>query len=230
MARLWRDDSPPNGRTKTGGWNIVGQVAARNNVERLEALLMERGLGPGNRLPTERELAAELGLSRSSVRESLRRLIDLGIVEARQGSGTYLMPLDLDDLQAVRLRLEPFAARLAARHRDDAHVAALCETLASLRDTLDDAREFAVADARLHAIVVDASASRALRVLLAALDDLLRHSRAASSPDSDVRVATLAQHEVLVEAIQAGDARRAERAMREHLNRVGKALTGVDSA
>lgn len=210
-----------------GPTNIVRAMAARNLVtEQLLPLLAERELGPGARLPPERQLAAELGVSRSSLREGLRRLIDLGIVEARQGSGTYLAPVDLADLLDARLRLEPQAARLAAERRDEAQLAALVDALAELRATEHDAAAFAAADVRLHALVTETSGSLALRVLLAAVIDLLRYSRATTAADPAVRAATREQLERLVDAIRTQDADAAERAMHTHLHRIGRALPG----
>lgn len=201
------------------------QVAERAPLaERVQALLEERGVEPGDRLPPERQLAAELGVSRSTLREGLRRLVDLGIVEARQGSGTYVAPLDLDDLLDARLQLEPYAARLAARRRDAGDLARLDRALADLRATEADPHGFAAADTRLHQAVTEVAGSVALRVLLAALGDLLRRSRDTTASDPTVRAATLAQLERLVAAIQARDASAAERAMRAHLRDVGAAL------
>lgn len=200
-------------------------MSASNSVaERVRLLLAERDLAPGDRLPPERQLAAELSISRASLREGLRRLIDLGILEAHRGSGTYLAAVDLDELLAVRLRLEPYAARLAAARRTDAQLAELDGALRELRATLDDAADFAAADVRVHGIVLDASRSPTLRVLLDALADLLAHSRATTTGDPTVRVATLARHEQLVEALRAGDAVRAERAMGAHLREIRRAL------
>jgi GntR family transcriptional regulator, transcriptional repressor for pyruvate dehydrogenase complex len=202
------------------------QVAERRNqvAERVQSLLEEGHVRPGDRLPPERRLAAELGVSRSTLREGLRRLIDLGIVEARQGSGTYVAPLDLDDLLDVRLQLEPYAARLAAGRRSEQDLARLDATLAELRAHEDDPAAFAAADARLHQAVTDAAGSVALRVLLAALADLLRRSRDTTASDPAVRGAALAELERLVDAIRAGDGPAAERAMRAHLRDVGAAL------
>lgn len=206
-------------------------VSTRNHVaERLQALLTERQVAPGDRLPPERQLAAELGISRASLREGLRRLIDLGVLEARQGSGTYLAEIDLADLLAVRLRIEPYAAGLAAQRRTDADLKRLDELCAELRDTLPDAEAFADADLRLHAAVVEATGSPALRVLQAALSDLLRHSRAHTSPDASLRAAALERIEQLTAAIRAGDARAAERTMRAHLRDVGGVIAPATSA
>jgi GntR family transcriptional regulator, transcriptional repressor for pyruvate dehydrogenase complex len=207
-----------------GPTNILITVVAREAVSERLRRLVEQELAPGDRLPTERGLAAELGVSRGAVREGLRRLVDLGIVEARQGSGTYLSPVDLDDLHGVRLRVEPYAARLAAERRTAAHVERLRETLDRLRAELDDPAAFAEADLEIHRTVTDASDSVALGALLAALADLLRQSRERTAPERDLRLHALAALERLVEAIEAGDAVGAERAMQAHLRDVGATL------
>jgi GntR family transcriptional regulator, transcriptional repressor for pyruvate dehydrogenase complex len=197
-------------------------VPPRNHVaERLRELLAEEDVVPGDRLPPERELATRLGVSRSSLREGLRRLTDLGIIEARQGSGTYLAPLDLGDLFEVRMRLEPLAARLAAQRRGDRDVARLQEALAELRSVVGDRRAFADADVRAHAAIVEASASAPLRVLFAAIADLLRHSRTTTSVAGDGREDALLEVERVVAAIRDGDGEEAELAMTRHLQRVG---------
>jgi len=207
----------------------VWRVTSGNPVaERVRQLLSERELVPGDRLPPERQMAAELSISRPSLREGLRRLIDLGILEARRGSGTYLAAVDLDELFAVRVRLEPYAARLAATRRSDAQLAELDATLADLRATLADADAFALADARLHALVLEASHSPTLRVLLAALDDLLAHSRATTAGDPAMRAATLARHEQLADALRAGDPGGAERAMAAHLREIRRSLARIE--
>jgi len=97
------------------------------------------------------------------------------------------------------------------------------ELLAELRATQADATAFSDADTRLHAAIVDAGGSRALRVMHDALGDLLRASRARTSPDPAVRAGSLARLEQLVQAIHEGDARAAERAMRTHLRDVSAA-------
>jgi DNA-binding FadR family transcriptional regulator len=201
--------------------------ASHHVAERLQGLLVERDLLPGDRLPPERQLASELSVSRSSLREGLRRLLDLGILEARQGSGTYVAAIDLADLLQARVRVEPYAAALAARRRSDDELASMEALLAELRATRSDPEAFAAADARLHAAIVDAAGSPALRILLSALGDLLRHSRARTAGDDGVRAAALTRLEQLVEAIRDGDAHAAERAMRAHLREVGAALSGA---
>jgi GntR family transcriptional regulator, transcriptional repressor for pyruvate dehydrogenase complex len=200
-------------------------VSGRNHVaEQLQALLAERDLHAGDRLPPERQLAAELGIARSGLREGMRRLVDLGVLEARRGSGTYLAAFDPTDLLETRLLLEVRGARLAAQHRKPADLAHLDDALAELRGAIGDPAAFAAADRRVHELVAEASGSLTLRVLQAALDDLVRASRMTTVGDAALRAGTLDALERLVAAIRAGSSADAERAMRTHLRDVGRAL------
>lgn len=197
----------------------------RNHVaERLRELLADEEMQPGDRLPPERELAATLGISRSSLREGLRRLSDLGLIESRQGSGTYLAPVDLGDLLEVRVRLEPLAARLAAERRQPEDLDRLDDALAEMRASRDDAAGFGAADVRAHATIAEASGSLPTRVLFAAISDLLRHSRARTSANAPLRDGALQEMTEIVAAIRAGDGDAAEAAMRAHLAHVGATL------
>lgn len=197
----------------------------RNHVaESVRALLAEEEVAPGDRLPPERELAARLGVSRSSLREGLRRLTDLGIIESRQGSGTYLAPLDLGDLFEVRQRLEPLAARLAAGRRREEDLARLVDALAEMEGARDDAQLFGEADVRAHQAIVEASGSLPVRVLFAAIADLLRHSRATTATNADLRATAVTEVTAIVDAIRGGDPDAAESAMRAHLAHVGASL------
>lgn len=193
-------------------------------AERLRELLSDEEVAPGDRLPPERELANRLGVSRSSLREGLRRLSDLGIIEPRQGSGTYLAPVDLGDLFAVRRRLEPLAARLAAERRGAHELLGLDEALNEMRAARDDARAFGEADVRAHAAIAEASGSLPIRVLFAAISDLLRHSRASTAANAPLREAALREMAEIVAAIHARDGDAAEAAMRAHLAHVSAAL------
>src|SRR5215217_3441359 len=119
-------------------------------VQRLEALIRAEELQPGDRLIAERELAARLGVSRTSVRQALTALRVRGIVEVRHGDGIYLLR-HADDLlgtlaeglieshahlpaiNEAREAIEPYAARLAARRRTAADLAALRGALDAMR-------------------------------------------------------------------------------------------------
>lgn len=206
-------------------------MSERNQVsDRLRALLDERVLGPGDRLPSERTLALELGISRAGLREGLRRLSALGLIEARRGSGHYLTTVDLADLLEVRLRVEPYAAALAAARRDAEDLELFAELLADLRAAEAEPDSFAAADLRLHAAIVAAARSAPLRILLDALADLLRYSRTRTAPAPALRSDALRDLRSLVDAIAAGDPPAAEAAMRTHLEAVSATLAASLSA
>lgn len=183
-------------------------------------------LAPGARLPAERVLAERLGVSRPALRETLSTLVASGVLETRRGSGTYLAPLDLFDVTAVRLRLEPFAAELAATHADDAAREDLRARLAGMGAAVEDAARFARLDAELHAAVAAASGNAILAGALADLGLLLRFARAQTAREPGRRTATMRELGAVVAAIGAGDAAAAEAAMRAHIASVGRASVG----
>lgn len=189
----------------------------RDALERLD-------LRPGDRLPPERELAAELGISRPALREATRRLVDLGVLRARRGSGTYVAEIDPAELLAVRARLEPLAAELAARHRTDAQLAELERLAGRLDGAADDPAAFAALDLRLHELVAEAGGNRILLRVLADLADLLRYSRERTAISAPLRRRAVRDLGDLVRAIGVGDAAAAADAMRRHLGAVGAEL------
>jgi GntR family transcriptional regulator, transcriptional repressor for pyruvate dehydrogenase complex len=189
-------------------------------AERLSELVLADGLRPGDRLPAERALAERLRVSRPALREATTTLAARGILETRRGSGTYLALLDSSDVTAVRLRLEPFAAALAAERADAAVEADLRVRLAELASCVDDAARFARLDADLHAAVAVASGNAVLAGALADLGLLLRFARAQTARDPARREATMGELHAIVDAIAAGDASAAEAAMRRHIESV----------
>ena len=125
-------------------------------VSRLLDLIQQRHLGPGDRLPAERELAATMGVSRSSLREALRALTVLGVCEMRHGTGTYVSSLEpdllvrplsfvlslsdggFDQLFEARKVVEPAIAALAADRADDAALARFDACLEQAEEAMDD--------------------------------------------------------------------------------------------
>jgi DNA-binding FadR family transcriptional regulator len=176
----------------------------------------------GSRIPTEPELAAQLGVGRNTVREAVRALAHSGIFEVRQGDGTYVRAIsevsgavrrlcgsELREVLQVRRCLEVEGARLAAAARTDDEVAALRELLAR-RDALlgEDRAEFIRADAALHFAVVRASHNAVLTELYRGLTEVVTASVATTSASHEIREI---RHSGLVEAIAARDVERAGR-------------------
>src|SRR5436190_19255433 len=138
--------------------------------------LIDRGaLGPGARLPPERELAQRIGVSRPTVRAGLRTLAALGVVRSRRGSGTYipegpptlgsealsflaaLHKFTVDDVYEARRILEVGAAGLAAERATSDHLATLADEVAGLFASLNDRQVFLVHDINFHRSVAAAS-------------------------------------------------------------------------
>src|SRR5262245_24418286 len=140
-------------------------------ISELKRLVVEGALGPGSRLPVEKELAAQLGVSRGSLREGVRALVHLGVLETRQGDGTYVTELDAArllsplgflaelrtnaaELLGVRRVLEAESAALAALAIDDAGLESLAEALGradtAIHPTGADVEGFLDADADFH--------------------------------------------------------------------------------
>ncbi|UFN46821.1 FadR family transcriptional regulator [Roseomonas sp. OT10] len=208
-------------------------------AERLERLILEGALGPGEKLAPERELSEKLGVSRPSLREALDRLERKGLVETGRGGtvvAQFLSPLAsplaallstdgrvAEDYFEYRRLLEPQAAQLAAQRATPPDREALADCLAQMQaaHTAADPAAEAAADTRLHLLITESSHNLVLLHVQRVFSDLLRggilSSREQFFHRDTVRDALLAQHRAIGEAILAGRAEAAEAAMREHI-------------
>jgi GntR family transcriptional repressor for pyruvate dehydrogenase complex len=118
---------------------------------------------------------------------------------------------------AVRLRLEPFAAELAAANRSDEQLQALADLVSELDEEIDDPLAFTTVDRRIHRLIAEAAGNSVLLDHLERLGDLTRLSRAITGPSLDVRRETLDYMRELNDSIAASDGRRAAAAMAGHL-------------
>lgn len=208
-------------------------------AERLQALILEGVLRPGDRLAPERELAERLDVSRPSLREGIALLEEKGLLESGRGGtfvARFLAPLS-DPLAALyagnervaadyfelRLTMEAEAARLAARRATEPDRAAIRAELDRLRAAHDanDPKAEAEADIDLHQRIYEASHNVVLLHMMRAMADLLRrgifYSRDQLYRRPEVQAAILAQHVAIAEAILARDEAAAAEAARDHL-------------
>jgi len=207
-------------------------------VEDVQRLILDGGLRPGDRLPAEKELAAELGVSRGSLREGVRALVVLGILEARHGDGTYVtdldaatllaplafladLPGDQAPLHAVRAVLETEAAGLAAMHLTDAHLAraraALDDTARALVATRTDPARLAAADLAFHRAIADGSGNTVLSALLDALAGGHARRRVWDELHDLAGDRTFEDHDAILAAVAARDPDRARLRMAMHM-------------
>jgi GntR family transcriptional repressor for pyruvate dehydrogenase complex len=202
--------------------------------------LIDRGaLGPGARLPAERDLALQVGVSRPTVRAGLRTLGALGVVRSRRGSGTYipegpptlgaealsflaaLHKFTVDDVYETRRILEVGAAGLAAERATSEQLATLADEVAGLFASLNDRQVFLVHDINFHRGVAAASGNPIVASMVEMVSALYyerRRTTAERAVDRDLRDAAEA-HRHIYQAIRAKDGERARRLMQEHLLR-----------
>jgi GntR family transcriptional repressor for pyruvate dehydrogenase complex len=204
----------------------------------LRQLIQDSNLGPGERLPPERSLAEQLQVGRPAVREGIKALCILDVLESRRGDGTYVKslkalqadwPASLEvmdtefnalDLLEVRKMLEPKAARLAATRANETQLRNIEQEHAAIEECQKWVK-IARHDFLLHAAIIEAAGNPILTKLIRALNPLLRQSREVTASRAPDRTRMLKDHRAIVAAIVRGEAEQAERAMLEHLHNVG---------
>lgn len=216
----------------------IGRLVRRPLYERLAERLREHadaaGLRAGAKLPAERALAEQLGVSRASLRQAIVALEVQGLVEVRHGGGTYLRcdglqpaPLEevldrqrrLPDILDAREALEVKIAALAAERRTAADVEQIERALV----TMAAAEEGAPAehgDAAFHAAVTEAAHSAVLARMMCELAPEIKLSRQESLSQRGRVATSLNQHRAIADAVITGHAPRAAQAMLRHLRSV----------
>jgi DNA-binding FadR family transcriptional regulator len=200
----------------------------------IEQAILSGKLAPGDLLPSERDISAEVGVSRSVVREAIGRLSSLGLVRSVHGSGTRVeAPSDkpitagyrrllrrgefrLSDLAAVRLPLETAIAGLAARHRTAENLERLARTQEVLGNPRRGLEAHVQADLEFHAVLAEASGNPLFGIVLAPIQELLIESRRRTLGRHGAGLAH-GHHAAILGAVEAGDVEAATRAMRAHI-------------
>ena len=188
--------------------------------DEIRSLIVAGALAPGSRLG-QGELADQLGISRGSVREALRRLAGDGLVDFEVNRGFFVAEVGLDDVRnrlEARLVLEPEIARLAAKRRSEADLELMRATITAeaAARTSDEVHD---ASRAFHVAVAAATGNQAFTKLLDALwiadvgrRLLAQRRQAANWQDDDVD-----EHRAIVAALEAGDGERAASLMRAHV-------------
>ena len=210
-------------------------------VEQIEGLLERGDIRPGDQLPPERQLADQFQVSRASVREALRTLELLGIVETRPGGGTFVRRTAPDDLARpltslmarghtvadvieVRGLIEPALAALAAERITAAQLAELEEIFAEQERKVVDAEPWAEEDTRFHEAIGHAARNELLTTMLGVVWDVLRESREQWLQTNQRAHASLDAHRRILAALSARDGDAARRAAADHIKAVGEGI------
>jgi GntR family transcriptional repressor for pyruvate dehydrogenase complex len=221
-------------------------TAVSEVVKQLIGLLTGGELVPGSRLPPERQLAEQLGVGRSAVREALAALEILGIVTVRPGSGTYLrenaselLPTTLSwgmmlnaartrELIEVRGGLEIQAAAYAAQRASDDDIEQMRSYVAVMRDSLDDLKTFLQADIRFHLQIALSADNVVLHDLLQSTRSLLRLWVERGLSERAQAEVAYKEHLAVFEAIARRDPEGALHAMRAHMSTAGERVSQAD--
>ena len=218
------------------------EVIRRNKVyeevaKQIERLILTK-LQPGDKLPSERELAEMLGVSRSSIRDAIRSLELVGLVEPRQGAGTIVRELSAEtlvnpfanalkhqheligELLDFRKMLEPPLAARAATHASLEEIAEMDEILQRQEVKLSEGEPAIVEDSEFHYGIALASGNTVVLKVLDVLMDLLRDTRERSLQVEGRPQKSLAGHRRILSAIKKRDAEAAKNAMRRHIEDV----------
>lgn len=225
--------------------HINREPLATEVVRQIIDQILSEELDIGDRLPSERTLAEMLGVGRSVVREALKTLAVLGLIEVRQGNGTYLGQPDTGflvrviewglflganealDLVEARCHLEEIIAELAATRRTDDHIEKLRTLLAQMEASQDDSDCFTRADMAFHATISEACGNGTLQRIMDSITTLLQVwiGRVMRQPGSFAP--TLEEHGRLFSAIEAGDEEAARSAAAAHMSRARERLKAV---
>ena len=196
----------------------------------------------GTKLPSERQLAEELGVGRAQVREAIQSLGLLGVVDIRHGDGTYLRESGSDllprviewglflgeprvlDLIEARQYIEVALAGLAARRATDDDIAQMRASLEAMDRVSGDEAAFVDLDVEFHRVIAAAARNTALADVLSNITSLLRVWMARSLRAAGETTSSHGEHVAVVDAIASRDRRAAESAMRQHMRHAERRL------
>lgn len=218
-----------------------------STVEAIKGFILDKGLGPGEPMPTEAELCASLGVSRSSVREAMRTLASLDIVEVRHGHGTFVGQLSLSPLVSglvFRSQLNPgggfaslrdvvdfrialdlgIAEELVELHRGKEHPE-LEQLVEGMRERTARGETFAEEDGAFHAGLLVGLDNTLVRQLVAALWEVHTEvvPRLGIAQSEDIQH-TVEAHAHMLQALEAGDLEGYREAVVEHYRPLSKVI------
>jgi GntR family transcriptional repressor for pyruvate dehydrogenase complex len=206
--------------------------------DRIRRLILEGAFASGRPLPSERALAKQFGVSRGSIRDALRMLETIGLLDTRHGQGTFAQELDVGrlvaplvsvltyrhDLQAelvdVRRIFEPAVARVAATRVNEDDLTALERILDTQRRKRKTGQSAILEDTAFHAVLARATRNRVLVSIMETLNDLLVESRKLALKQKGRPERSIKGHEAVIAALRRGDGDAAARAMLEHVDQI----------
>ncbi len=227
------------------------ETLADQVAQHLRNLIHERGLVPGDPIPTESEVIQELGVSRGIVREAFRSLSASGLINVSSGRRSTVGQLqsgvleqffshalitcqaDMDNLMTLRRTIEVSAAGLAAKNRTYGHLDQLKQKLDMMEQVLQDHEAYIRHDFDFHVLLCEASGNVLFRLLVEGLEEPVHDAMTAAilkrlTKEDDGVVQ--AEHERLFRAVEQGNVEAAEEAMRTHIATAVSAIRSTISS
>lgn len=208
-------------------------------IAQIEERILRGELQPGDKLPAERELADQFGVSRTAIREAMKALTQRGLVEIYPGRGTFVThsasaamrhSIDLlvkighedgvTDLIEVREILEPEIAALAATRATDEHIVIMQEAIDAMDGAMDDPDTYIEADLDFHLALAQGADNVLIPVLIDTLVELLREHRKQAANVEGALVKGQPHHKKILQSIENRDPDSARASMRDHLEQI----------
>lgn len=213
-------------------------------ANQIQDLILSKHLKVGDRLPPERELCQQFGVSRTVIREAIRALEAKGLLTSQGGSGTYVKGLQSEDvadsigmyittrdkpishakLMEVRRVLEVQIAALAAERATEESIEELDGLLARMDEAQDDPHAFAKFDLEFHVALAHATGNELFEILLDPFMDALYEARRLASKLPGVPEEAMGLHRDILAKVKAGDAEGAAQAMAVHLDQSNRVI------
>ncbi len=217
---------------------IVGAIQPVNRatlpqaiIKSITDLIMQRVWKPGDMIPSEKELASQFGVGRSTISEGVKILAILGVLEAKAGEGSFvrgpgpralngafewgllLSENNMEDLADMRVFIEVECARRAAANRTPEQAAKMAAILQQMRSRKTDSTQFRDLGNDFHNLIASASGNVLFESIVTTMQQIVR----VWYPGNATRQSTIAEHTAIAEAIIAGDQKGAGEAMRAHI-------------
>ncbi|MGI6161419.1 MAG: FadR/GntR family transcriptional regulator [Christensenellales bacterium] len=211
-------------------------------IKQLMELIKNGSLKPGDRLPPERQLAEQLNVSRTAIREALRSLETMGLIESKVGGGTFVKAITLDniidpfsamlmqdktlirELIEVRRLLEGEIARLAANRVTDEKVEHISQAIEAMKKDIESGGTGLTGENEFHNALAMASENGAMIKILAMCRELLSKTREATLSIPGQPEKSISDHQAILNAVKCGDGDKAKYLMKVHLNKAIKNL------
>lgn len=213
------------------------ETLASRVTEHLETLIIERHLQPGDRLPSERELAAQTGVSRTVIREAVRSLVAKSLLEVKPGSGTLIKApsaqtvtqsvlsfvqvgqpnFDPSKIHEVRRVLETEIAGYAAERRSKADLERIHSFILQMEQSREDRVAFSGADVAFHKALAEATHNELFVILLDSIAGVMFRVRELGNRLRSAPQHAIAHHKRIYKAVKASDPAAAKAAMLAHL-------------